>query len=127
MRWIPLLCLAVLMAGCGIHAHAVSLRQETGQLSASQAEVGPADSTNSMSATGSRVIFFEYVIEAGTATIEIQQQLTGGTNADNTVANTSLSASGVVFVKDPGGTYKARFTACTACTVTINYMVVYSR
>jgi len=124
-RWIGLLCLALLMIASS--AQAIALRQVTGQLSASQAEVGPADSTNSVIATGSRVIFFEYVIEAGTATIEIQQQLAGGTNGNNTVPNTSLSASGVVFVKDPGGTYKARFTACTACTVTINYMVVDSR
>jgi hypothetical protein len=93
---------------------------ESGVLTSGQAATGASTTTVTLR-PGAEVFCAEYIISAGTATIQLENRLENGTNYD-VVSGSALSANGVRCVTDkPVGTFRSNVTACGSCTVTVRY------
>ncbi len=106
-------------------AQAALERGPVGELCTSQVETAPFVCDDTITVDGAKRLYIEFVFEVTTATLQLQQKLAGGTNFTDVGA--AVTANAIQSVEDPAGTYRINATACTTCTITVNYHAVYRR
>jgi len=108
---------------CG-RVGAADLVYPTGSLATNQTSA--TTSANTVQVNGATALYVEYVIDSGTATIELQQKLKNGTNYQ-TVSGSSQSSETILKIDNPAGTFQAEVTACSSCDVSVIYQAAYQK